>query len=303
MSVSSDLLDRFSARVIAENPLHRNFLRSALAAQTPESRAAFEGYVEYCQARGIGLDELVAAYNTVVTDMQMEQIYFRKHRRYRHSRFSEVAQKVYFDQDYMTRYMHGLALTSFVWQSHSAIHDFFLRTFPSQRGGAYLEVGPGHGYYFMRSAMLGSFDRMVGVDVSAASVALTRDILEYWRVTERAKIEIIEDDFLALRRSESGYSCIVMGEVLEHVEAPGEFLSAIARLSTDETHIFVTTCINAPAIDHIYHFRSRAEVRELIAAHQLSIVEEFAAPYAEKGLAESETLMLPINVAYVLRRR
>ena len=93
-----------------------------------------------------------------------------------------------------------------------------------------------------------------------------------------------------------------MGEVLEHVEDPGRFLSTIARLSGPSTHIFVTTCMNAPAVDHISLFRAGKDVEDIIASSGLQIVESCYVPYFGKTLAECEKRALAVNVGYVLRK-
>jgi ubiquinone/menaquinone biosynthesis C-methylase UbiE len=202
----------------------------------------------------------------------------------------------------MKKYMYGLAITSFLWPNHTAMHDFFVRTFPIGVRGTYLEIGPGHGYYFRQAGNIGNFDRMIGVDISAASIALTRDIVEHMGMTSRAKVNLIESDFLKVSGDALDCSCIVMGEVLEHVEDPGQFLRAIARLSRRHTHVFITTCVNAPAIDHISLFRTAGEVEELIRRNGLELVDALRVPYAGKTLQECEAQRLAINVAYTLRK-
>jgi hypothetical protein len=93
-----------------------------------------------------------------------------------------------------------------------------------------------------------------------------------------------------------------MGEVLEHVEAPGLFLDKIHELAKPNAYIFVTTCVNAPQIDHIYLFRHLSEVADLISEHGFSIVHSRAIPYEGKTLQQCEERNLPINVAYVLAK-
>ena len=93
-----------------------------------------------------------------------------------------------------------------------------------------------------------------------------------------------------------------MGEVLEHVEQPEVFLRRIAELATDDAFIFITTCINAPAVDHIYLWRTTDELEEMIEASGLSIVEPLRLPYEGKSLEDSREERLPINVAYVLAK-
>jgi 2-polyprenyl-3-methyl-5-hydroxy-6-metoxy-1,4-benzoquinol methylase len=296
------LLDEFANGVIAENPVHANFLAASRAAMSEHTRGELVAYLQYCLGRGLTMAYMVDCYNTIVIDTQMEQLYFRKHNKYRCSSFKEVADRVYFDADYMKKYMYGLAITSFLWPNHTAMHDFFVRTFPIGARGTYLEIGPGHGYYFRQAGNIGNFDRMIGVDISAASIALTRDIVEHMGMTSRAKVNLIESDFLKVSGDALDCSCIVMGEVLEHVEDPGQFLRAIARLSRRHTHVFITTCVNAPAIDHISLFRTPGEVEELIRRNGLELVDALRVPYAGKTLQECEAQRLAINVAYTLRK-
>src|SRR5258705_503604 len=80
--------------------------------------------------------------------------------------------------------------------THAAMHEFFIRTFPKGSRGTYLEIGPGHGYYFRKAASLGNFDSMLGVDISPASVELSNDIMHHYGVKSGATIEIRQLDFL-----------------------------------------------------------------------------------------------------------
>jgi 2-polyprenyl-3-methyl-5-hydroxy-6-metoxy-1,4-benzoquinol methylase len=154
----------------------------------------------------------------------------------------------------------------------------------------------------MQSARLGDFDRLLGVDISAASVALTRGMIRYFGIDKERKAEVVETDFLTFHEENREYSCVVMGEVLEHVEDPGKFLSTIARLSGPSTHIFVTTCMNAPAVDHISLFRTGREVEDIIISSGLQVTEACYVPHPGKTLAECEEEALAVNVGYVLRK-
>jgi 2-polyprenyl-3-methyl-5-hydroxy-6-metoxy-1,4-benzoquinol methylase len=300
---NTKLVDDFASMVTAENRLHTAFMKRSLRSMREDTRAELVDYLSFCLSAGLTLQYLAASYNTIVGDAQTEMSFFAENKRYRWSRFDELAHSVYFDDAYMRKYMYGLAITSFLWPNHVTLHDFFLRTFPRGRRGTYLEIGPGHGYYLMQAAKLGDFERLLGVDISAASVALTRDIIRYFKIDQTCCAEVFEADFLNFRGAEHTYSCIVMGEVLEHVEDPGKLLSTIADLSTPSTHIFVTTCMNAPAIDHITLFRMGKEVEDLMAASGLEVAEACYVPYGGKTLAECEREALPVNVGYVLRKR
>src|SRR5262249_47078852 len=161
----------------------------------------------------------------------MEQIYFKRHKKYRYSTFKEVADQVYYDDEYMKKYMYGLALTYFLWPNHVALQEFFVRSFPRGQRGNYLEIGLGHGYYLRRAAELRNSARTNGVHVSPASVELSKDIIQYHGVSTDADIQIQQADFPQYMPHRDAFSRIVMGEVLEHVEDPAAFLRKIRELS------------------------------------------------------------------------
>jgi len=299
---TANQVDDFASMVTAANPLHTAFMTRSLESMREDTRAELTGYLDYCRSVGLSLEYLVDSYNTIVSDTFREQMFFQENKRYRWSRFDELADSVYFDDAYMRKYMYGLAITAFLWPNHVALHDFFIRTFPRGQKGNYLEIGPGHGYYFMQSARLGNFERLLGVDISATSVALTRDIVRYCEIEKKCRAEVLQTDFLTFQEEDREYSCIVMGEVLEHVEDPGRFLSAIARLSGPSTHVFITTCINAPAVDHISLFRTGREVEDVIESSGLQVVAPCYVPYVGKTMAECEKHALAVNVGYVLRK-
>jgi 2-polyprenyl-3-methyl-5-hydroxy-6-metoxy-1,4-benzoquinol methylase len=298
-----DLVQRLAEEILEGNPTHRNFIDASIKDMTDESRQELLAYIRYCVSRDLSLQYLAECYNKVTIDTLIEQIYFRRHGKYRYSSFKEVADQVYFDDEYMKKYMYGLALTSFLWPNHAAMHNFFVSTFPKGVGGTYLEIGPGHGYYFRRAAALGNFTRMIGVDISPASVELSNDIMRHYRVETAADIQIQEADFLQFPDGGDAYSCIVMGEVLEHVEDPGLFLRKIRQLSGSDTHIYITTCLNAPAVDHIFLFGRSAEVEALAFDSGLVVEDRLVAPHAGKSVAECEAERLPVNVAYVMRKQ
>ncbi|MFX5956859.1 hypothetical protein ABTF01_20915, partial [Acinetobacter baumannii] len=78
--------------------------------------------------RSQDLPELQASYLTILDDTFAAQLNFTRTGSYEFTKFSDVAQRVYFDQSYMQRYMVGLALTMFFWANHVPIRRFFSAT-------------------------------------------------------------------------------------------------------------------------------------------------------------------------------
>lgn len=299
MSDSQVLVESLVENIAGQYPVHRAFLEQAIRSATPEEGDRLAGYLDFCVGKGLTLDYLAESYLTILGDTLDEQLYFREHGNYRYSTFKEVAATVYHDRDYMDRYMYGLAITNFLWPNHVEMTRFFRRMLPRDRAGRYLEVGPGHGFLFLTAIEVGGFDDFLGVDLSAASVEQTRTIINHFHRDAPARVEL--RDFLEAEDLAAGsFDAIVMGEVLEHVEQPEVFLRRIAELAKDDGFIFITTCINAPAVDHIYLWRTADELEHMITVSGLSIVEPLRLAYEGKSLEESRERQLPINVAYVL---
>lgn len=288
--------------ILAQNPMHRSFMTAALANITPDEMAHLDRYVDFCKQRGLTIDYLADCYLTIVGDTLREQIYFQKHGKYRYSSFAEVADNVYFNDEYMSFYMYGLAITSFLWPNHLAMFRFFRDTLPKDRNGAYLEIGPGHGYYLMTAMQRSAYRNFTGVDISETSIAQTRALIEHFG-GERQDLDLVCTDFLDSDLPEHGFDAVVMGEVLEHVEQPDLFLRQIARLAKKDAYIFVTTCINAPAVDHIFLFKTPEQLENLFADCGLHIKSQLIRPYEGKTLEESLQQRLAINVAYVLEKK
>lgn len=284
------------------NPLQSAFLDASVQDLLPDEIAGVTRYLDYCVSRGETLDYLAKCYNTIVQDTLREQLYFQRHGRYRHSTYAEVADSVYQNDDYMRRYMFGLALTGFLWPNHREIHRYFIDRLPRASLGHYLEIGPGHGIYFLAAMRHAAFERFEAVDISPTSAAQTRNLIESGHFGAFSNYQITCRDFLSDDRIPPGFSAIVMGEVLEHVEKPLLFMRRIQKLAKPGAFVFITTAINAPAIDHIYLFRSPAEVRTLCEESGLRFVDELVVPYSGLTIEESQARALPVNIAMVLTK-
>lgn len=288
--------------VIEQNPTHRHFMQAALAGLSAQEAERLDSYVSFCLKKGVDVPYLAECYLTIVSDTLREQIFFQKNGHYRHDSFAAVAKDVYFNPDYMSHYMHGLALTAFLWPNHLAMFTFFEKTLPRDKRGAYLEIGPGHGYYLMTAMALSGYSAFTGVDISETSIAMTRELISHFSKGRGAGAELRCLDFLAAELPAEGFDAIVMGEVLEHVEQPELFLRRIHSLAKKDAYIYVTTCINAPAVDHIYLFRTPEQLTEMFKSCGLAIKDQLLCPYQGLTLAESLEKKLAINVAYVLQK-
>lgn len=294
------LVQELVASILARNPLQSSFIAQSLTGIRPDELDDLGSYVTFGLGRGLSVGYLAECYDLIVKDTLREQLYFQRHGRYRYSSFSEVADAVYFDDEYMRKYMHGLALTAYLWPNHRSLHRYFTGKIPADQGGRYLEVGPGHGMYMMSAMRISGYTAFDGIDISPTSVAMTRDLLESGCFGNFENYRILLQDFFVSDISHESCAAIVIGEVLEHVEDPGRFLVRASEIAIDGGFIFITTPINAPAVDHIYLFKSYDEIESLVIDAGLHVVDKLLVPYPELSVEESLDQRLPINVAMVL---
>lgn len=295
----SALVDAIGGR----NPRQRRPIESALATLRSDERCDLEAWVGHACSRGQTVDTLADAYDLVVRDTLREQVYFQRHGRYRHASFADVAADVYFSPSYMQRYMEGLALTGFFWENHVALRRFLLGALARlPRARRYLEVGPGHGLHLAAAARLGCADEFEAIDLSPTSVALCQALLGSGALGPLPTVAVRQADFLGAT-VEGPFGVVVMGEVLEHVERPELFLARARDLLEDGGHLLCTTCLDAPAIDHIRHFRSVEEVESLLVDAGLDPVERCVLPHPGLSLAEARQRRLAVNVGFVARAR
>jgi len=291
-------------RLICErNPPHTKHLDSVLPRITAEEFEHLDRYLDFCIGRDLTLEYLAESYLLLVADAVNELIHFATHGNYRYSTFEEVADLVYFNDEYMSRYMHGLAISLIFWTSHRETHRFFDQVLPRERKGRYLEIGPGHGTFLMTAMRESSYTEFSGIDISETSIAQTRAILDHYIPEPERQCSLIVQDFFASDLQPASFDAIVMGEVLEHVEEPRAFLRKIHELARDDAFIFITTCVNAPQIDHIYLFRTLDEVADMLNSEGFAISRVKPIPYEGKTLDQCVAEQLPINVAYVLAKR
>jgi 2-polyprenyl-3-methyl-5-hydroxy-6-metoxy-1,4-benzoquinol methylase len=281
-------------------PTQKRFLSKASEQLSGGELNDLEAYNQFCQKEDLSLDYLAECYLLIVNDTIKEQLYFKKNQKYRYSSFAEVGDAVYHNQAYMQKYMIGLALSTFFWENHREMRNFFIQSLPTHSGGNYLEVGPGHGFFFMSAMRALNFDKFTGVDISKTSVEMTQSILTSNLFGEFKNFEIKQADFLNFN-SKQKYDFLVMSEVLEHVEKPELFLNKLREYANHEARIFITTCLNAPAIDHIFLYSNQEMLREQIKNAGLTIEKELWLPYPGQTLEQSFSKLLPVNVAMVLK--
>jgi aminoglycoside 3-N-acetyltransferase len=293
------LLRELSGRA---GPGLRKALWSSLSARNEfffcEGEQLAEALLAAAARRGRGPTEVVGAYLQLCEDTLKEQMAFRRTGAYSLSDFAEAREEIYDRGEVMEPLLDGLMLSQLLWDNHWAMLRFARNQFFAPfclDSPLHVEIGPGHGWLALLALRFGA-RRLVAYDVSLQAVAHTRDLLESQGV-EGSAWELCQADVQAGIPLEDGCAgTLAAGEVLEHIADPGALLREMRRVLRPGGAAYLTTAANAPQKDHLFLFGSVEEVREAIAAADLSVERDLC---VEAGRIGDKPL---INYAAVLRR-
>lgn len=306
--VPAGKFSRIVEMVISRSGLQKKKILRDLAARDAEFFAdaeAFAGsYGGYLERQGIPLEYAVEAYLEMCRNMMKCQIEFMKTGRYTVPEHGEACREVYDNGERMKSYMIGLAISQFLWRTHYEM-------FQCLRGAlgrycvaarSYLEIGPGHGLFLKEAVLqLPRDSEVTAVDISPVSIGITRSIMEYF-LPEDVRVLYRTGDVLQLDCL-GRYDFVTMGEVLEHVNEPDRLLRRLHDLLNEQGRAFVSTCVNAPAIDHVYHFRHVDEIRALFGSCGLEIEEERLLPVEDLPMSQIIESKITINYCSILKRK
>lgn len=259
-------------------------------------------YIEYLEQNNMSIEYGIDAYLKMVQDMFKSQVKFMRTGEYPVSKTSDAIEHVYNDEQEMLSYMIGLALSQYLWSTHYEMFNHLKEELKKNANDIknYLEIGPGHGL-FLKNAIdiLNKDTKMTAIDISPVSLEVSKSIIQYFYPNKN--IEFINEDMLKLDL-DSNCDFIVMGEVIEHVETPELLLKKISKLLSENGKAFLSTCVNCPAIDHIYHFHTVEEIREMFEKCGLEIISEKVLPVEDLPMCEIEHKKITINYSAIVRR-
>jgi SAM-dependent methyltransferase len=228
---------------------------------------------------GDDIGRYVDGYRWMCQMILEEELEFRRKGLYRLSSFEEVERTVYANQDVMGRYMDGLLLSQVLWANHIALLDYYIRDFLGELSSAisHLEVGPGHGLLLYLASLV-TKGRITGWDVSQTSLQHTQMTLE--RLGARHGILLEERSLFSGHPVTEYFDCVVISEVLEHLEHPDAALSELFQRMSPGSRIFINAPVNSPTLDHIYLFRTPEEIVDLVLAAGFKVESVRFAPTA-----------------------
>ena len=257
-----------------KNPMHHQFLLKRVEElhQFPMIKEHLLNYIESLIKDNASYEEIVQAYDSIMNMQFKEEIYFKRHKRYRYSTFAETHKFVYSNEEYMKKYMVGLGISNMLWPIHWQLFDFFktqLQALP--QGENYLEIGMGHGLHFLEAMKSKHYEHYLGVDISKACVELTQKLVQNANLD--GEYQLLCKDIFDLKTDQL-FDFIVFGEVLEHIENPALFLKTIKKYLKKDGYAYMSTCVNSPAIDHIFLFKTIEEIRQLVSLCGFEMLHE-----------------------------
>jgi 2-polyprenyl-3-methyl-5-hydroxy-6-metoxy-1,4-benzoquinol methylase len=289
--------------VASQNPLQRKRIESFLRRQSEEYWIFAEGLSgtlnkALLQSENIRT-EAARSYNRMCMDILREQIRFRKTGVYLISEAEAANQNVYSQPEVMRYYIVGLLLSYLFWPNHYQMWHFFtdhLSLMPAMANC--LEVGAGHGLFTAETLRRFPGLEIHVLDISETSLNLSREMLTTFKVDPNL-VRFQLGDYLKTPL-DGKFDFIIMGEVLEHVNDAPDFMRHTRQLIQPGGSVYLSTCVNCPAVDHVYHFHTVEEIRVLLRTAGFSISHELALPAEAVSEAMWEEELVTINYCAIL---
>lgn len=307
VTMSSYEFNDIVGSVVAKSPLQKKKLERYLAGMDElyfvRAEEFSNKYLGYLDSQCIPMDFAITAYLDMCKSMMKCQIEFMKTGTYTIASQDQAFDEIYSSSERMTPYMIALAISQFLWPTHYRIYEAFENTVrrKTPHVDSYLEVGPGHGLYLSKAIEYLRPETLIhAIDISPISVEISESIIKYIH-PDIPNINYWTGDFLTFPLA-SRYDFITIGEVLEHVNEPYQMLCKLRSLLSDTGTAFVTTSINSPAVDHVYHFKCVDDVREMLYDSGLSIVNEQVLPVEELPMEEIVSRKITINYSAEVER-
>lgn len=213
---------------------------------------------------GHTFDELIQGYKFFVADVNRSQMQYEKDGKYKYLDYATVNQHVYSNQKFMALYHWGVFVTTFAWEHHLRLFEYykrdFIRRIPENAPKEIIDLGAGSAIWSMLTANYRPESKITAVDISPKTVELSQEFIKANQYQNR--IDMILGDALQYRHpfpADFGLSCFL----LEHLETPWLLFENLRANLKDGGIAFVTGALTASEIDHIYEFKSESELVRL----------------------------------------
>lgn len=272
-------LNELTEEIAKKDRLHSKKINanvSVLNEKFPSEFNELSGLVmQYFQRLNLSTERIASDYLKMIRDMRAEGVYFFKNGKYRCESQKIANEYVYSKPDVMTYYMNALLVSQILWKHHFNIFMDFQKNlevmFKKDVPLKILDIGPGHGFFsFLVKKAYPNYEKLDIVDISDTSLEMTKSIIGF----DNNKINYFKQDVFDYPDSNK-YDFIVLGEVIEHLDEPKKILMKLSKLLKPGGVIWITAPTNSPALDHVYLFKSREEILNLIKDSGLEVTSSF----------------------------
>lgn len=285
-------LDRLEAQFRAASPVFRDTVSRLRAELGDDWARVLDTTVTRIFSSDIALSAAVEGYSRFSLEVVRLQIRFEKELEYAHKSYAEVTKDIYANEAYMMScYLPGLLLSHYLWPHHYRQRRFFEHAFVADmvRAGArrFYDVGVGTGFYSRLALTAVTGIQGQGFDISPWSKAFAERHVAAFGAANRYRVELRN----VVVHPPEPIDWLICVEVLEHLENPIEFLSALRIMLRPGGKAFITAALNAPNADHIYLYRTSEEVKVQLAEAGFAIEQYFgglAAKPRAKGTPVAE---------------
>jgi 2-polyprenyl-3-methyl-5-hydroxy-6-metoxy-1,4-benzoquinol methylase len=299
-----DALRELVARQLHCEPTVEPFLRKRFARVEPLEALLLERLARIILSlSGREVTQYCLDYGWLTRMALDEELYFRRHGRYRLETLDQAIEQVYSQSEVMTRYMNGLLMSQLWWSNHTRAILFYEQEFLASATGRCLEIGPGHGLLICLATRSG-FDRVEAIDVSEASLAMTRATLQRAGGSSMRFIGHIGDllDASAATRFHDSFDGIVFSEVLEHLDRPADAMRTLFAIARPGGRVFLNVPVNSPAPDHLFLLRSPDEARQFVGGFGFDVLAADFFPGANMSLKRAIETQSTISCVFLLQK-
>jgi 2-polyprenyl-3-methyl-5-hydroxy-6-metoxy-1,4-benzoquinol methylase len=201
--------------------------------------------------------------------------------------------------------MNGLLMSQLWWGNHTRALVCYEQDFLAGASGRCLEIGPGHGL-LMQIAVRSGFESVEALDISEASLALTRAaLLQMGVAAEACRFAFHSGDLfdpVIMAPFANRFDAVVFSEVLEHLDHPSEAMRILFDITRPGGRVFLHVPVNSPAPDHLFLLRSPEEAQSFVAGFGFEVRVVRFLPGANLTLEKAIRTESTISCIFVLEK-
>ncbi len=300
MTRTIDNLDTLLQRQLELYPHHKKFLDRRFAEISSAEKARCERLaLDVIRLAGDKLDDFLQGYEFICKIQKEEELYFRRHQKYRLEKFVDANEQVYANKPYMLNYMRGLLVTQMFWSNHTNSIGFYEDNFIAKLKPSthLLEIGPGHGLLLARAIAALDENHVTGWDISEASLDDTKQALVKLGNTKSYSLQARN----LFDQGKELFDAVVFSEVLEHLEQPREAMQAIRGFMKPDARIYINVPINSPAPDHLFLLKSPEDAVSFIESSGFQLVDHAFHPATNYSLEQARKHNLTVSVCLIAK--